>query len=294
MEKQCIVCSGYRFTDEFNGEVINNYTLKKCTDCGMVLAFPVSEVREIDYSNYGDYLILGGHEIQRRVSFVKKEMSQLFHMLKKQFINPKILDFGCGAGYFCKAAQEAGFNVIGVEVSDKLVSFCKNSVNFHKVFNRIEHIEDKFDAIFMLDVIEHLNPFHIRRVMTEIIEHLKPNGLLIGNTPNFNSANIILCKSKDPVIWPPSHLCYFNLDTLDKFLSTLGLNKVKLYSSGVSSNGFFRKTKFERSFLEKNIRSLSFNLIPASICIRVIFRLLGFIMRPFDLGYQIQFIYRTA
>ena len=241
----CLLCGGQRFKGSFKETVINNHSLGECLSCGMVQALPVSAVSSFDYSSYGDYLLLNDREIKKRIRWVTRQMAPVFRVVKKRFKDPVIVDFGSGAGYFCKAAQDYGFKAIGVELSGKLTEFSKTRVGFGNVVQRIEDLNCQCDAIFMSDVIEHLHPGQSRQAMTEIVNHLNPGGLLVGNTPNFKSANIRLCKDKDPVIAPPSHVCYFSMKSLDKYLVSLGLTKVTLYSRGLSLNSFFSNSKFE-------------------------------------------------
>jgi SAM-dependent methyltransferase len=233
-------------------------------------------------------------EIQKRVSNVSQKMRGLFRILRREYETPSLLDFGSGAGYFCKAAQNCGFDVYGVELSATLSEFCKKRLGFAQIFHDIEECGTAFDAIFMSDVIEHFDPMFSRSLMSSIVDHLKPGGLLIGNTPNFGSANIRLCKDRDPVIAPPSHLCYFSLSTLEKYLSSFGLSRVSLHSDGLSSNSFLRKSKFSPSFLERGLRSTGVTMLPFYIFLRIAFAVVGACLRPFGLGYQIYFIYRKT
>lgn len=258
----------------------------------MVQAFATGDVCSFDYANYGDYLLLSDAEIQRRIRFVDRTMHRVFRLLRQRIGEVRVLDVGSGAGYFCKAAEEYGLSAFGVELSDKLIEFSKKKVGFQKVFKRIEEIDSQFDAIFMSDVIEHLPPAESRQIMTNLAARLKPNGLLIGNTPNFQSANILICEDADPVVAPPSHVCYFSLKTLDRYLSSLGLARIRLYSRGLSSNSFFRKNKFERSFLEKSLRQARLVQLPLLISLRVMFAAGGYLLQPFGLGYQVYFMYQ--
>jgi hypothetical protein len=115
---------------------------------------------------------------------------------------------------------------------------------------------------------------------------------LVGNTPNFKSANIRLSKDKDPVIAPPSHMCYFSMKSLDQYLVSLRLAKITLYSRGLSSNSFFRPSKFERSFAEKGLRQAKLHELPVIVALRVAFGLGGVLLQPLGMGYQMYFVYQ--
>lgn len=260
----------------------------------MVQALAIDGLASVDYSKYGNYLLLSDSGILRRIHFVKRNMRWRFKFLRDRFRNPVVLDFGSGAGYFCKAAEESGLNVYGIELSDKLIEFSKTKVKFHKIFKSLDEVKVKLDAVFMSDVIEHLHPEISREVMQKVIALLKPEGYLIGNTPNFRSLNILLCKDRDPVVAPPSHVGYFTPMSLDRYLLSMGLKRTQLYSNGLSSNSFFRKSKFERSFLEKGLREARLYEVPFIIAFRIAFGLAGVLVRPFGIGYQIHFIYQKT
>lgn len=292
MKYRCIICEGTIFYRLYGGKIINKYTLEQCNFCGMVLAFSIYESETYgDFFDYGDCSSLSSNKV-KRVRSAERKVRHIFRKLKIFCQDSKIIDFGCGAGFFCKAAYEAGINVIGVEPSEKLRSFCKEKLKFKNIVGKVDELEGMFDIIFMFDVIEHLNPNITKDIMKKLISHLKPGGLLIGNTPNFKSANILLCKDKDPIIWPPSHSCYFTMKTVDMYLSSLQFKKINLYSRGFSSNSFFRKQKIKKSFLEKGIKETKLYLVPCYISIKIIFKLLGFMLQPFNLGYQIHFCYK--
>ena len=217
---------------------------------------------------------------------------RFINVIKGKLISGKMLDVGCGGGYICKALKEKGYDIYGVEPSHKLRKFCRENLKLEKIVGEIEELDMKFDVISIFDVIEHLNPFITRRVMKSIILRLEKDGFLIGQTPNFNSANIRLYGDRAPVISPPSHACYFTIGTLEKYLQSFGLKKVKADTTGLSSNSFFRKVKFEHSYLENSLSRIKFYQVPTWIFFKGLFRLLGLSIGPFRLGYEIRFIYQ--
>lgn len=290
--RPCLVCGGYDFEDVFDGKMIDRHTLGQCVACGMVQASPAGESPEFSYSEYGDYLLTDdAREIEGRVRSTGHTMRPLFKLVTERSTSPVVLDFGSGAGYLCKAAEEFGLKTFGVELSRKLAEFSMDKVGFRRVYKQVTDIGLRFDAIFMADVIEHFRPDMSRVVMTTLLAHLKPGGLLIGNTPNFGSANVRLCGYRDPVIAPPSHQCYFTLKTLDAYLSSFRLKRLRLYSRGLSSDSFFRKSKFEPSFVERRLSDTSLYLLPLVVFLRYAFRVGGALVQPWGLGYQLFFVY---
>ena len=252
----------------------------------MVLAFPLEQKTQWqDFKDFGDYLLMDRHAAKRRIVALEERMAPTFAFLKKRYSHPTILDFGAGAGFLCAAAQHSGMNVFGIEPSDKLRAYARDVLGLDDIVESIFDLDVQFDAVLMYDVIEHLPPDISRETMERLASIMKSNSILLGQTPNFKSANIRLCRDKDPVIWPPSHSCYFSSSTLHQYLQSFGFQKVSLYSRGLSSNSFFRKRKSEKSFIEKG------KVLPLTIFMKQLFRLLGYFMQPFDSGYQIHFRY---
>jgi len=78
--------------------------------------------------------------------------------------NAKVLDIGCGAGHTSKHLAYGNREVVAVDLSPKLIEYAKTH-NSH--FNSIRYFvgdikdfetDEKFDAITMIDVLEHILP----------------------------------------------------------------------------------------------------------------------------------------
>jgi len=98
----------------------------------------------------------------------------------------RILDVGCGNGYFLKWMKEHGWETYGVEISEKACQVAQK--NGLKVFNgelaQAKYPSNHFDVVVMNQVLEHV--YSPRNYFREIKRILKPNGLLIACVPNFN------------------------------------------------------------------------------------------------------------
>ena len=102
----------------------------------------------------------------------------------------RLIEVGCGAGFFLKAAERAGWQVEGIELSAEASRF---AIERLELPIRRERAEDapigpaSFDAAAMFDVIEHL--FDPRAVLAAIARALAPGGTLVISTPNIDSAS---------------------------------------------------------------------------------------------------------
>jgi len=104
----------------------------------------------------------------------------------------RLLDIGCGDGFFVSAMANSGWDVTGIDpaLPNALLQESKTSVHYirgdlHKL-PRNEH----FDVITIWDVIE-----HVERPLSLVVDAaswLAPGGLLIIETGNYQSAGRVM------------------------------------------------------------------------------------------------------
>jgi len=92
----------------------------------------------------------------------------------------KLLDLGCGKGYFLNAFKKLGFSVKGVD----LESINKNIKKVDLEKGKLPFSNNSFDFVICIDLIEHIN--NPDNLMKETRRVLKPSGLFVIYTPNWN------------------------------------------------------------------------------------------------------------
>jgi SAM-dependent methyltransferase len=101
----------------------------------------------------------------------------------------RLLDVGCGLGFFVRKAMEhPQWSVWGYEISPKAVDYGRNKLGLANIYEgKVEENnfqKNSFDIITMWDVIEHLpDP---APVLSACFESLKQGGILFIHTPNVN------------------------------------------------------------------------------------------------------------
>lgn len=148
---------------------------------------------------------------------VKESLSQI---TKKSSSSPSILEIGCGLGYLTYSLNKAGFNSIGLDISQEAVNQAiKNYGNKYicaDLHNYAESHENEYDVIIFTELIEHLND--IFGFMVSLKKLLKPDGRIILTTPN---------KSFYPndVVWatdlPPVHCWWLSEESVQFIANTL-------------------------------------------------------------------------
>ncbi|MFH1545490.1 MAG: class I SAM-dependent methyltransferase [archaeon] len=102
----------------------------------------------------------------------------------------KLLDIGCGDGYFTSLIKENSFlEVYGADILEKYSKKLKeNGINFRRIDLNREVLPFKnsfFDFVVAEEVIEHV--FDNERMLEEINRVLKPNGTFICSVPNIGA-----------------------------------------------------------------------------------------------------------
>src|SRR5262249_42287621 len=103
-----------------------------------------------------------------------KERLQIIadHLQARPASQSRLLDVGCGTGWFLELAQESGYQVFGIELGKELAGFTAKRLGI-EVWNRhLDEIDvsDGFDVITMFDVIEHVvDPLKIMRAVKRLL-----------------------------------------------------------------------------------------------------------------------------
>jgi 2-polyprenyl-3-methyl-5-hydroxy-6-metoxy-1,4-benzoquinol methylase len=172
---------------------------------------------------YYDNVLRQGNPI-RRLWHVSKFERVLDYLPERP--NQSILDIGCFAGTFLSLVPEHRFvRQVGVDILPDQIAYANAS--YGTPFREFKHIasirdlssvNEKFDCITLIEVIEHLQVEEIRTLLDGIVDHLKPGGKLVLTTPNYASAwpliEVVLNKVSD-VSYEEQHITkftYFNME----------------------------------------------------------------------------------
>lgn len=202
----------------------------------------------------------------------KIEEIRIAEVLKIIGTKKKVLDLGCGDGFFMERIKNMDNEVTGIEISENAIIKARN--RGFKVYdvslenNWSEKISDKFDIIFGGEIIEHV--FDTDNFLKNIKNLLKEGGSLIITTPNIASLGrrLLLLLGKNPLIETTArendagHIRYFTRDSLGKLLMENDFKIITMTSSVVNfssfSDGFFSR------FLAKTFPTFGNNIIVAA------------------------------
>ena len=105
----------------------------------------------------------------------------------------RVLDVGCGPGTLAGNYGDR-HDWVGTDLSMRQVSYARRTYGsrgprfYHGSPARVRVDDGPFDAVTMVELIEHLDPPLVDETIGEALERLRPGGRLIVTTPNFSSA----------------------------------------------------------------------------------------------------------
>jgi len=227
--KKCLICAS---TDL---EPIDRFVedhLVCCSKCGFVFANAIPSSEEL-INYYSDYPIKS-----HRSDVTLKRYKTLLDEFEAFRQNNKILDIGCGTGYFLDEAKKRGWDVFGTEYSSESITNCRNrGIVIHEGQLQIDNYRnEEFDVITSFEVIEHIND--PKEELGKIHRLLRVKGLLYITTPNFSSLSKHFGGSEWSIVNYPEHLSYYSAGTLDLLLKNSGFDRKWVMTTGVSISRF--------------------------------------------------------
>lgn len=180
----------------------------------------------------------------------KYKLSQLKYVRNylKKTKPGSILDVGCGHGWLLSSLNKK-WKKNGIEISKYAA---KNASKFGEIFvGDIKDYENKrFDIITALHIIEH----HPKPIifLKELKKRLKKNGVLILETPNFDSGAARQYKNNFRLLHDKTHISLFSEDSLIRLVRHLGF-KVFDINYPFFETPFFTKKNFLKFFSSKRV-----------------------------------------
>ena len=176
-------------------------------------------------------------------------------ILDKMSGKKRILEIGCGRGFYLKALKEISpkIEITGVDLNPKYLEIAKKYVDNKEVkiikgnAIKLEFKENSFDGLIASEILEHIKDD--KKVLKEIRRLLKPGGEVIISVPN----------KEYPFLWDPLNWClerFFRTHVPKKiwWLAGIWAGHIRLYSedelikkvkeSGLIIEKVWRKTKY--------------------------------------------------
>lgn len=228
LKKTCPVCGGSDWTELIEK---SPWIIKKCTSCGLGMLDPrptpeeLTELYKAEYfeDQYDEGLAPGSDAMRRRLS-QERHRYKFFWPFKKR---GRVLDVGCGRGYFLLACRGQGFEVQGFDVSEDGAKYVRETLNIPVKTGQPAGAfgANEFDVITMWHALEHVEDPN--EYMTLLDQWLKPDGVLVIDVPNYASTDARL-KWENWEGWVlPYHLWHHTPASLEMLLQKHGYEIIR-------------------------------------------------------------------
>ncbi len=135
----------------------------------------------------------------------------------------RLLDFGCGSGWFAERMSERGWQVTGLDVSPQVAADVRQRLGIPVHVGTLPHpalAPNSFDVVNMGAVLEHVP--HPHEVIGAARAALKPGGLLVISVPNRDSWSFRHAGAAWFSLDLPRHLLHFTPATLRRLVEEHG------------------------------------------------------------------------
>lgn len=200
-----------------------NFAITQCTHCSLLLTNPRPDEASLGryyespaYISHSDtqqglinrvYKVARTFTLRQKVTLLGREAPR----------RGRLLDYGCGTGYFLHAAKEAGWQVSGFEPSDSARRLAEQNVGQPIAHGPLSQFEPgSFDAITLWHVLEHV--FDLNQTLEHLVRLLRPDGVIIIAVPNADSPDAQYYREQWAAYDVPRHLYHFTNKTISQLL----------------------------------------------------------------------------
>lgn len=205
-----------------------HYRILKCIRCGLVFSSPIISSERISMF-YRESLC----NYEDQIPYLNKTYFNIIKKIKSDLPkNPKVLEVGCGNGFFLKALKEKGFTrkVFGVEPSSKMVSSADTHLRKQikiDVFKPDLFPKETFDVILCFHTLDHMaDPNKFVKGANLL---LKKNGYIVVVVHDTEGLSVKLFGEKSP-IFDIEHIYLFNKKTLRKIFARKSFKVIEVFN----------------------------------------------------------------
>jgi SAM-dependent methyltransferase len=224
---------GHEFTREAWGRIHEDYpvTMRQCLACGFTFFDPSLAGNEAFYREleHPEYFTRARPEFQRTLQFARRRELK------------RVLDVGCGSGYFLDQAKLAGLETYGLELNSQAAE--KARAKGHTILPGLLHelkraqLSGGLDLITLFQVLEHVpDPLALMKQAAALLDS---GGYIAVAVPSIRGPGRF--QPWDPAQWPPHHLSWWRLADFEHLAVAAGLRLVKsggdkLFGAGLETS----------------------------------------------------------
>lgn len=255
-KKECPLCQ-QTLINEDPALTVEGHDVYLCSQCDLRFSIPMRGPGADWYRQASPYVSLEneGYRPTPPEKLLKRWRHRYFFDLKLP-VPGKLLEVGCGPGEFLTIAQDAGYQVTGIDFNYNAISIAREVYGIKDT--HVVSIEDfidggvqsQFNVVCLFEVLEHLED-PLALISTISNELLVPGGFLIISTPSHRRRPQLYYPDIDE---PPHHLTMWSERSLEVLFDHSGLEKQVFRRSPLRAQNIFHTTSASSHLVNANTR----------------------------------------
>jgi len=206
-----------------------HYRIVRCRNCGLVRSNPIVEEKALEALYQGSHF-----HYEREAAFAAESYLRYLKRVLKHFHGKiKLLEVGCGNGFFLKKANALGLEAYGIEPSHEAVEKAGElRANIHTgMFRGGIYPNHSFDIICAFQVFDHIS--RPNEFLCQCQAYLKRGGLTLFINHNIGFWLAKWLGENCPMI-DVAHTYLYDTSTLKKIFQKNGFEVLEIF--GVTNN----------------------------------------------------------
>jgi SAM-dependent methyltransferase len=235
---RCTVCGGDEWSfvrsgcDLYQPGDKTSFKLARCLSCGQVMQNPLPKAKQLskaysaEYAPYRPAWKQAGWPLWK----ILRELTTWRRMrrLRRYGAGTRLLEVGCGAGDFLRAAHHAGWDVRAIEYNSALVDALRTELGFDVRTGELTHglwEGGSFDVVALWSVIEHLqNP---GEALATASFYLQAGGVVFIQIPTvYGVEQGRIFEQYWALLDLPRHLSFFGRECLSDLCEKAGMKLI--------------------------------------------------------------------
>jgi len=241
------------------------FSIVACNGCGVLRTLPEMTERELAQYYPTDYW---GEDREPSADWINESQSEKTKFLAQCDLRAgRILDVGCGSGFFLRALDQTAWDRFGVETGKAAAAAATRAIGSGRVFRGtlIESAceDEAFDVVAFWSALEHMN--EPRANLIEARRIIKSGGTLIVQVPNAASYQARWFGGNWFALDAPRHRYHFTLQTLERLLSLEGFKLYRTTFHSKAHNAHSLRQSLKSMLYTRNASVISRALFLAAI-----------------------------
>ena len=244
---RCILCGS---TETVLVKVENGYRAEQCCACNLIYTHPkpsLPELQEMYEKDQASSLEVDAQIrlCQKKLLVARQDISEIRRFVK----GGKLLEVGCGAGYFLWIAKGKGFACTGIEINRVLVEYAIKSLGLYVTPGTLMTIDippQTYNVVYFRNVLSHMyDPVaEFERMNSVLID----KGFLFFETGNLPEVNLRSSQKLD--LGLPDHLYFFSRRNVKTILERTGFELLSSKAYSLIAHEWVRRA------FEKKVRQI--------------------------------------